>query len=79
MTVQYSGIGLWGRNYKIAEPTIVHYAILPHSGDWRSADVPQHNIRWNEPLLTLNVSNVQKLQPLYLNLVNKDMKSWLAI
>lgn len=60
LTVQYSGIGLWGRNYKIAEPTIVHYAILPHSGDWRSADVPQHNIRWNEPLLTLNVSNVQK-------------------
>lgn len=60
LTVQYSGIGLWGRDYKIAEPTVIHYAILPHAGDWRAADIPQYSICWNEPLHTLNVSNVRK-------------------
>jgi alpha-mannosidase len=34
LTLQYSGTGLWGRNYRIAGPTEVHYALIPHSKKW---------------------------------------------
>mgnify|MGYP001555211758 CR=1 FL=1 len=51
LTLQYSGIGLWGRDYSLRGPTEVHYALLPHTGDWEQASLWAENDAWNEPLL----------------------------
>lgn len=48
LTVQSSGNGLWGRDYKIDGPTVLHFAIVPHDGGWKEA-VGSYN-DWNEPL-----------------------------
>ncbi len=39
LTVQYSGPGLFGRDYSISGPTTMDYAILPHTGRWDRAGV----------------------------------------
>lgn len=52
LTLQYSGIGLWGRNYSLRGPTEVNYALVPHAGDWEQASLWDEDDRWNEPLLT---------------------------
>jgi len=52
LTLAYSGVGLWGRNYKITEPTDVHYAIIPHEGKWDAAGIWTEGTKWNEPLIT---------------------------
>lgn len=51
LTVQYSGGGLWGRDYRIGYPTEVHYALIPHTGEWDSAGIHEESVAWNEPLL----------------------------
>lgn len=56
LTVQYSGIGLWGRNYTAEGPTDLHYSLLPHKGKWNNAEIPAESIKWNQPLLT-SISN----------------------
>ncbi len=50
LTVQYSGRGLWGRDYTLDGPTEIRYALLPHEGDWREAGVWDACCGWNEPL-----------------------------
>lgn len=50
LTIQYSGIGLWGRNYTVDGPTEVHYALVPHAGDWEQASIWNESDAWNEPL-----------------------------
>ncbi|MEP6681822.1 MAG: glycoside hydrolase family 38 C-terminal domain-containing protein [Parafilimonas sp.] len=52
LTVQYSGVGLWGRNYSIDKSTDIHYALLPHKNKWNDAGINNENIKWNEPLTT---------------------------
>jgi len=52
LTLAYSGVGLWGRNYKITAPTNVHYAIIPHAGKWDNAGIWTEGTKWNEPLIT---------------------------
>lgn len=52
LTVQYAGIGLWGRNYAVDGPTDIHYALLPHKGKWNEAGINNENIKWNEPIIT---------------------------
>ncbi len=52
LTLQYSGKGLWGRDYPITKPTDVRYAIIPHQGRWDEAGIWQASERWNEPLIT---------------------------
>lgn len=54
LTIQYSGVGLWGRDYIISEPTAVRYALIPHCGNWQDADIPLKSMAWNEPLLAVN-------------------------
>jgi len=50
LTIQYSGQGLWGPDYRISGPTELSFALLPHIGTggaeamWAEAD------RYNEPL-----------------------------
>ncbi|MBQ3723302.1 MAG: alpha-mannosidase [Bacteroidales bacterium] len=53
LTVQYSGNGLWGRDYRISGPTRVSYAIIPHEGRWDEARIQEENLSWNEPLSVL--------------------------
>ncbi len=50
LTIQYSGAGLWGRNYTIEGPSEVNYSILPHKGNWQEAQIWKQNTNWDEPL-----------------------------
>src|ERR1700744_364067 len=52
LTLEYSGVGLWGRNYRITGPTNVHYAIIPHAGKWDKSGIWTEGTKWNEPLIT---------------------------
>lgn len=51
LTAQYSGIGLWGVDYKITQPLNMKYALIPHRGKWDEAAVSHQSACWNEPLL----------------------------
>jgi len=54
LTLQYSGMGLWGRNYSINGPSEIKYSLLPHAKRWDQADLWTQSLKWNEPLkLTL--------------------------
>ncbi len=50
LTLQYSGLGLWGRNYSLRGLTEVNYALVPHVGDWEQASLWDESDQWNEPL-----------------------------
>jgi alpha-mannosidase len=50
LTLQYSGMGLWGRNYSINGPSEIKYALLPHARKWDKADLWTQNLKWNEPM-----------------------------
>ena len=52
LTLQYSGKGLWGRDYTITEPLRVKYALLPHKNKWDESSVSEKSAAWNEPLIT---------------------------
>jgi len=56
LTVQYSGNGIFYRNYRIDGPTEIHYALLPHADRWDRAGVEAASMRWNEPLLVVTSS-----------------------
>ena len=49
LTLQYSGNGLWGRDYLIDGPTKMKFAVLPCNGGWDEAEKADR--RWNEPLV----------------------------
>lgn len=51
LTVQYAGVGLWGRNYKTDSATNLHYALIPHANKWNIAAVNAKAEQWNTPLL----------------------------
>lgn len=51
LTLQYSGKGLWGRDYRIDGPTEARYALVPHAGRWDEAGVPATSASWQEPVL----------------------------
>ena len=53
LTVQYSGNGLWGRNYSINRPTTMRYALVPHTGRWDDAGIQEESQSWNEPLAVI--------------------------
>ena len=55
LTLQYAGIGLWGRKYSITGPTEVHFALAPHAGTWAQAGIWTQSDRWNEPLVASSV------------------------
>jgi alpha-mannosidase len=50
LTIQYSGNGLWGRNYAITRPSKINYALLPHTQKWDKAGIWNKSVNWNEPL-----------------------------
>ena len=51
LTAQYSGGGLWGRNYAISGPLVMNFAVMPHRGTWEEGGVPKESLAWNEPLM----------------------------
>lgn len=51
LTVQYSGNGLWGRNYPLRGATTMRCALVPHRGEWDEAQLEQIRASRNEPLL----------------------------
>lgn len=51
LTAQYSGVGLWGVDYKITEALKMRYALIPHAGRWDTAQIATESNCWNEPLL----------------------------
>ncbi|MDE6528467.1 MAG: alpha-mannosidase, partial [Muribaculaceae bacterium] len=50
LTLQYSGQGLWGRDYKIDRPTHVSFAIVPHAGNEGAEAMASAADCYNEPL-----------------------------
>ena len=56
LTIQYSGNGLWGRNYPITGPTKINYALLPHTQKWDKAAIWTKSVNWNEPLIVKTLS-----------------------
>jgi len=55
LTAQYSGVGLWGREYGIDSPLEMRFALFPHEGKWDKAGVARLSAEWNEPLQVLPV------------------------
>lgn len=51
LTAQYSGGGLWGRDYVISGPLEMRFALIPHAGSWDKAGIHTESTRWNEPLI----------------------------
>ncbi|HTG56908.1 MAG TPA: glycoside hydrolase family 38 C-terminal domain-containing protein, partial [Niabella sp.] len=52
LTIQYAGVGLWGRNYTAPHTTDIRYSLIPHAGDWIKADLNTATLLWNEPMIT---------------------------
>ncbi|MFC3198101.1 glycoside hydrolase family 38 C-terminal domain-containing protein [Parapedobacter deserti] len=51
LTLQYSGKGLWGRDYTITGPTDISYSLMPHAGKWDSDRIWTKGELANEPLV----------------------------
>jgi alpha-mannosidase len=51
LTLQYAGVGLWGRDYTVRGPTDVSYSLLPHRGNQAQANVWLASDCWNEPMI----------------------------
>ncbi|MET3977481.1 alpha-mannosidase [Mucilaginibacter sp. UYP25] len=58
LNIQYSGLGLWGKDHSITGPTTINYALVPHAGKWDKAAIQQQNNEWNEPLSVAALSSV---------------------
>ncbi|MBC6110765.1 glycoside hydrolase family 38 C-terminal domain-containing protein [Pedobacter fastidiosus] len=62
LTLQYSGMGLWGINYKIEGASKYNYALIPHRNNWAGANTWTQSINWNEPLQVFQVSSKSKTE-----------------
>ncbi|MCS3802144.1 glycoside hydrolase family 38 C-terminal domain-containing protein [Niastella sp. OAS944] len=60
LTVQYSGNGIFYRNYTLDGPTEIHYALLPHKGNWQQAGLWAEGTKWNEPLITMAANSAEQ-------------------
>ncbi len=72
LTAQYSGIGLWGPDYKITHPLKMKYAIVPHSGKWDQANISIESNKWNEPLITSYHTNIPLADKSFINIDKPD-------
>lgn len=75
LTVQYSGLGLWGRDYRIAGPTELNYALVPHRGNWAEAELPRRSQEWREPLVAVAYRSADADFP-KASLVRTDAPTW---
>ena len=68
LTTQYSGAGLWGRNYAIDHATRLDYQLFPHEGNWQQAGTSYQNECIKEPLHAEFVSaNPKELSKSFIN------------
>ncbi|WP_197492147.1 glycoside hydrolase family 38 C-terminal domain-containing protein [Arachidicoccus ginsenosidimutans] len=76
LNLQYSGYGLWGGNYTISGPSEIHYAIMPHKGNYKSGNVTEANDEWNEqmPLVLMNIKSKQDNSHSLIQLEQQGMK-----
>lgn len=51
LTVQYAGPALWGKEYQVSGHTEIHYALMPHRGEWSQAHIQAWAQDWQEPLI----------------------------
>lgn len=51
LTLQYSGNGIFYRNYTIDGPSEINYALIPHKGRWDQAGLWTECTKWCEPLI----------------------------
>ncbi len=51
LTVQYSGPGLWGRDYPITGASELRYALIPHEGSWHDAGIQRLAETWRQPVI----------------------------
>ncbi len=79
LTVQYTGKGLWGRNYTIDGPTNIKYALLPHSGNWEQGEVENASNQWNQPFIAQFVEKTKDAQEKSLFEVNDKHLSVSAV
>jgi alpha-mannosidase len=70
LTIQYSGIGLWGRNYSITGPTEVNYSLIPHTGKWDKSKIWTEGSNWNEPLLATMMDSAPMLNDIKKSLID---------
>lgn len=68
LTAQYSGIGLWGPDYKITHPLTMRYAIVPHSRQWDQANIAIESNKWNEPLIISYHKNIPLADKSFINI-----------
>jgi alpha-mannosidase len=59
LTVQYSGGGLFGRNYTLTGPTELNYALIPHEGTWDRAGIARYEAQWEEPLRVCEARGIE--------------------
>lgn len=59
LTVQYSGKGLWGRDYPISGPSEISYALIPHTGMWDKSGLWTESVNRNEPLFVKTGAETQ--------------------
>jgi alpha-mannosidase len=57
LTLQYSGNGIFYRNYTIDGPTEIQYALLPHKGKWQQAGLWSTGTKWSEPLIVTTAAD----------------------
>ena len=74
LTVQYAGVGLWGRNYFIDGPTDIHYSLLPHSGNWQKAQLNKEATTWNEPL-TVSINNSNNIRAPFIKKMDPGLEA----
>lgn len=53
LTLQYSGLGLWGRNYALSGPSKVKFALVPHVGTTGAKAISNESENYNEPLIAV--------------------------
>ena len=68
LTVQCSGNGLWGRDYKIDGPTLMEFSIVPHQGNWYAAEM--HGRIWNEPMKPFLLGGIPLEQASFMDLAD---------
>lgn len=56
LTIQYSGNGIFYRNYGIDGPTEINYALMPHAGKWDKAGIWTEGTKWSEPLVVVEAA-----------------------
>jgi alpha-mannosidase len=76
LTLQYSGIGLWGRRYSLRGPSSIRYALVPHAASWDKAAIWSEDARWNEPLLAVNMATKPAANDLEKSLLDVTGTGW---